>query len=129
MLQLFIYEIKEPNLKWYVEIELTSTEGRENNTASFFVKEPGPDVLSFDAYTPWTPSAHPQMADIFASTSEEGTAWSQSELKPWGQMRKKRGMKTSHLNIKYNKIIQSKWGYCFEKHAKENPLMTRNIPL
>lgn len=47
------------------------------------------------------------MADIFASTIEEKTAWFQSELKLWGQMRKKGRIKTNHLKAKYNKIIQS----------------------
>lgn len=61
------------------------------------------------------------MADIFASTIEEKTAWFQSELKLWGQMRKKGRIKTNHLKAKYNKIIQSMWDYCFEKHAEENP--------
>lgn len=75
MLQLLIYEVKESNLKLYVEIKLISTEGREKNTAPF-VEEPDPDVLSFDAYVPWTPSAHPQMADIFASTIDKETAQS-----------------------------------------------------
>ena len=37
MLQLFIYEVKEPNLKLYVEIKLTSVEGRE--THSFFLQK------------------------------------------------------------------------------------------
>lgn len=74
MLQLLIYEVKESNLKLYVEIKLISTEGREKNTAPFV--EPDPDVLSFDAYVPWTPSAHTHMADIFASTIDKETAQS-----------------------------------------------------
>lgn len=37
MLHLFIYEVKEPNLKLYVEIKLTSVEGRE--THSFFLQK------------------------------------------------------------------------------------------
>lgn len=32
MLHLFTYEVKEPNLKLYVEIKLISTEGRWNIT-------------------------------------------------------------------------------------------------
>lgn len=36
---------------------------------------------------------------FFASTIEEETAWSQSELKLLRQMRMKGGMKTNHLNI------------------------------
>ena len=69
------------------------------------------------------------MAGIFASTIEEEIAWSQSELKLWGQMRKKGRVKTKHLKAKYKKIIQYKRGYCFEKHAKENSLMILNTPL
>ena len=34
---LFIYEVKEPNLKLYAEIKLTSVEGRE--THSFFLQK------------------------------------------------------------------------------------------
>lgn len=38
MLQLNTYEVKEPNLKLYGEIKLTSTEGREKkNHHSFFL--------------------------------------------------------------------------------------------
>lgn len=37
MLHLFIYEVKEPNLKLYAEIKLTSVEGRE--THSFFLQK------------------------------------------------------------------------------------------
>lgn len=48
------------------------------------------------------------MADIFASTIEGEIAWSQSELKVWGQMRKKGSVETNHLKAKYKIIIQSK---------------------
>ena len=65
MLQLHIYEAKEPNLKLYGEIKLTSREGREKNPQLLFVEEPEPDVLSFDPHMSCTPSAHPHMADSF----------------------------------------------------------------
>lgn len=67
-------KLKNPNLKLYVEIKLTSTEGREKKIQLLFEEEPDLDVLSFDSYVSRTPSAHPHMADIFASTIEEEAA-------------------------------------------------------
>ena len=130
MPHLFTYEFKEPNLKLYVEIKSNLLQQKGGGYRTPFCRRTWswcPVIWCICITNTKCSPSH--MADIFASTIEEKTVWSQSELKLLGQLRKKGGIKTHHLKVKYNKIIQSMWDYCFEKHTKENPLMTPNIPL
>lgn len=60
MLQLFMYEVKEPNLKLYVEIELTSVEGRE--THSFFLRK---NLILMSCHLIHTQSEHQALTPIW----------------------------------------------------------------
>jgi hypothetical protein len=64
----------------------------------------------------------PSMADTLASTTDDEIAWSQSELKLWGQMRMKGDTEPNNLKIKHSKISQLNCGHFFKKHTKKTLL-------
>lgn len=120
MLQLLTYEVKEPNLKLYMEIKLISTEGRGKDKAPFCRRTWSwrPAIwCTWAMNTKCSPPYGWQFCIHYWTWDCQVLIWMETVGTDEG------GRKTNHLKIKYNKIIKSKWGYCFKNHAEKNPWM------